>query len=156
MHVNRDKSDLCDLARIIRSIRGGTCNKLSASRNNLPGRLTAATTATATVGMSYRRERKRDIPLAHGGRRPSFRWFNEVINETSSLYWALAETRGTVTCPLFTVHKSARWFIDDGSSGRWASSDFLLIRAAHQIHTIIGRATNPFAGPWLRHPHERS
>jgi len=41
-------------AQIIWSIRGGTCNKLSASRNNLPSRLTAATTATASVGMSYR------------------------------------------------------------------------------------------------------
>jgi len=54
------------------------------------------------------------------GRQLSFHWFNEIINETltSSLYWASAETRGTVTCPLFTVHKSTRWFIDDdGSSG---------------------------------------
>lgn len=107
--------------RIIRSIRGGACNKLC--------RVTIC-----RAGWRQRRQQRRpspewviivrgnEISLAHRGRRPSFRWFNEVINETFLLCWASEETQGTVTCPLFMVHKSARWFIDDGGSGRWASS----------------------------------
>lgn len=122
--IARDKFGPCDLARIIRSIRGGTCNTNYLRRVTICRRLTAVTTGDGDRRdelSSWKKTRYRSRIEADG--RP-FVDLMRSLTKHSRYTGRRQKPGGTVTCPRFTVHKAARWFIDDGSSGRWASSDY--------------------------------